>query len=134
MIKKLIILFFVLVFTSTAYADTIVNYGKCTMGSDPLLTADGDGAQFTCERITNSGLIAGFADTTTGLGRLSIRTSTCTNFTLCANREIITVKAVSGTSTYTFTVKARAQEGTSTGNWAQNDVVEMVGKIGRAHV
>jgi hypothetical protein len=53
----------------------------------------------------------------------------CNSYTSCAKRERITAKVVSGTTTYTFTVKARQLEDSQTSDnytWATGDKVAML--------
>jgi len=129
----LIVLIIALTLTPVlSYAGTITNYGSCTIASSkPLLTGYVEGDTFDCDKVTNSATISGCADTATGLCRLSVMSSSCSDYTSCATSEIVTVKAVSmSDSKYTFTIKARDQETslggrTHSGDWIAGSKVQM---------
>ena len=117
-----------------SYADVNYNYISCTIAASDTLADAGEGETFDCTKVANSAtLTAGSCtDTTTGLCRLSIISSSCANYTSCATSEIVTVKtvAVAG-DTYTFTIKARDQETslggrTHSGVWDTGSQVQLL--------
>ena len=132
--KKLLVLFFLLIFCSIAQAYTIQDGIKCTMGSDPLLNTDTEGATFTCVNTSATGtpVLTGCADTATGLCLLTAYSASCSQPSSCVKVERFTVKTVSGTTTYTFTIKARDlyDSRRSSANWVQGDKVEMIHMAG----
>lgn len=84
--KKLLILFFLLLFPTLCIAGfNHENFVYGTMSSDPLLAADTTGNTFTLELATNSERLPA------GLVRLVIYSASCSQPSSCANREIIDI-------------------------------------------
>jgi hypothetical protein len=131
----LLILSLFLLGIESSFAETFGNYVSCTVTSGNVLAnAESEDATFTCTAVTNSYCPADLGCTNGAPGRISVMTSTCSTYTGCAAREILTVKGCTcSTGTWTFTVKARNQESTThSGDWGEGSKVNMVATAGQA--
>jgi hypothetical protein len=87
--------------------------------SNILSDAEGENSTFAVDLNTYSGTFP-----SSGEFLVQVYSSSCTSYINCSAREIVRVKAVSGTGPYTLTIKARNQEGTThSGNWGSGSKV-----------